>query len=49
MTKFIFVTAEWSLALEKESAPPLWQALKQRGLKVIMQKFDPYFMLIPVL
>ena len=48
MTKFIFVTGGVVSGLGKGiCAASLGRLLKQRGLKVIMQKFDPYFNVDP--
>ncbi|HOH18257.1 MAG TPA: CTP synthase, partial [Bacilli bacterium] len=42
-TKFIFVTGGVSSSLGKGiNASSIGRLLKQRGLKVSMQKFDPY-------
>lgn len=47
MTKFIFVTGGVVSSLEKVSQPLLGRLLKDRGLKVTIQKFDPYLNVDP--
>ena len=47
MAKYIFVTGGVVSGLGKGlTAASLGRILKQRGLKVFMQKLDPYIMLI---
>ena len=48
MTKFIFITGGVVSSLGKGiTAASLGQLLKSRGLKVTMQKFDPYINIDP--
>ena len=48
MTKFIFVTGGVVSGLGKGlTAASLGRLLKQRGLKVFMQKLDPYINIDP--
>ena len=48
MTKYIFVTGGVVSSLGKGiSASSLGRLLKNRGLKVTMQKFDPYINIDP--
>ena len=47
-TKYIFVTGGVVSSLGKGiTAASIGRLLKSRGLKVTMQKFDPYIMLTP--
>ena len=48
MTKYIFITGGVVSGLGKGiCAASLGRLLKQRGLKVILQKFDPYLNVDP--